>query len=267
MKLLFLILPAAFLSTSMPLSSTDTIRECGAAVSGFDASFGVTNPTITGPNDDAALDGILKKMDTVAAGFRSAQAEFQWDNYQRVIDEVVDVQTGTIFYRRSNKEIEMMADVKKAGATATSLKPEPKYVLFAEGKVKMYQPKTDQVTVYDLGKDRGDLESYVVLGFGGSGQDLQKAFDMKYQGTETINGVSAAKLELTPKSERVRKTYNRMILWIDPDKGVSVQQEFFTPQGDYRLCKYTGIKLNEKISDDVFKLKTTGKTQVLSPKG
>ena len=267
MKLLFLILPAAFLSTSVPLSSTDALVALRTPVGAFDCSFGVTVATVAPPGDDAALEAILKKMDAVAAGFSSAQAEFQWDNYQRVIDEVVDVQTGTIYYRRQNKEIEMMADVKKAGATAASLKPEPKYVLFAEGKVKMYQPKTDQVTVYDLGKDRGDLESYVVLGFGGSGQDLQKAFDVKYQGTETINGVSAAKLELTPKSERVRRNYNRMMLWIDPDKGVSVQQEFFTPQGDYRLCKYTGIKLNEKISGEVFKLKTTGKTQIISPKG
>ena len=268
MKLLFLILPAALLSTSAPISSTRPAHEFRAAVAGFDWSVSITGMAVAPPADDAALDTILKKMDSVAAGFRSAQAEFQWDNYQRVIDEVVDVQAGTIYYRRSNnKEIEMMADVKKAGTSAKDLKPEPKYVLFADGKVKMYQPKTDQVTVYDLGKDKGDLESYVVLGFGGSGQDLQKAFDVKYQGTETINGVSTAKLELAPKSERVRRTYNRMILWIDADKGVSVQQEFFTPQGDYKLCKYTGIKLNEKISDDAFKLKTTSKTQIISPKG
>jgi outer membrane lipoprotein-sorting protein len=156
-------------------------------------------------NDDhAALEAILKKMDAVSASFRTAQAEFEWDNYQKVIDELVDVQTGNIYYRRAGKEIEMMADVKKAGTSASALKPEPKYVLFSEGKVRMYQPKPDQVTVYDLGKDRADLESYIVLGFGGSGQDLQKAFDVKYQGTEKINGVAAAKLELTPKSERVR---------------------------------------------------------------
>jgi len=267
MKLLFLILPAVFLSSSLSISPTDAVREIRAAAAAVDCSFGLIGTAADRPSDDAALDTILKKMDSVAAGFRSAQAEFQWDNYQRVIDEVVDVQTGTIYYRHSNKEIEMMADVKKAGATAASLKPEPKYLLFADGKIKMYQPKTDQVTVYDLGKDRSDLESYVVLGFGGSGQDLQKTFDVKYQGTEMVNGVSAAKLELTPKSERVRRNYNKMILWIDPDKGVSVQQEFFTPQGDYRLCKYTAIRLNEKISDDVFKLKTTSKTQIISPKG
>lgn len=219
------------------------------------------------PEDASNLESVLQKMDAVAASFRSAQAEFEWDNYQKVIDEIVDVQKGTIYYRRSGKEIEMIANVKTAGASASSLKPEPKYVLFSEGKVRMYEPKIDRVTVYDLGKEKADLESYVVLGFGGSGQDLQKAFDVTYQGMEEVNGVNVAKLQLIPKSERVKKTYNRMILWIDPDKGVSVQQEFFTPQGDYKLCKYSSIKMNEKISDDVFKLKTTSKTQTVSPRG
>ena len=219
------------------------------------------------PDDSASLDSILRKMDAVAASFRTAQAEFEWDNYQRVIDEIVDVQTGTIYYRRSAKEIEMMAEVKKSGASASALKAGPKYVLFSEGKLRMYEPKIDRVTVYDLGKDRADIESYVVLGFGGSGQDLLKAFDVKYQGTEAVNGVAAAKLELTPKSEKVRRNYNRMILWIDPERGVSVQQEFLTPQGDYRLCKYSSIRLKDKIDNDVFKLKTTGKTQTISPHG
>jgi outer membrane lipoprotein-sorting protein len=233
----------------------------GCAILGLGAG---PNPK---PDDSASLESVLRKMDSVSANFRTAQAEFEWDNYQRVIDEIVDVQTGTIYYRRENKDIEMMANVKKAGSSTSNTKPEPKYVLFSDGKVRMYEPKIDRVTVYDLGKDKADLESYVVLGFGGSGQDLQKAFDVSYQGAEKIGEVNAAKLQLIPKSEGVKKYYNRMVLWIDPDKGVSVQQQFFTPQGDYRLCKYTGIKLNEKVSDDVFKLKTTGKTQTIAPKG
>ena len=269
MKLHSLILPVAIVSGGLSVSWMSAADGMATTASSVDCSFVYAAATAAPQKSDdpAALQAILKKMDTVAASFRSAQAEFEWDNYQKVIDEIIDVQTGNIYYRRAGKEIEMMADVKKAGTSASTLKPEPKYVLFSEGKIRMYQPKPDQVTVYDLGKDRADLESYVVLGFGGSGQDLLKAFDVKYQGTETINGVAAAKLELTPKSEKVRRNYNRIILWIDPDKGISVQQEFFTPQGDYKLCKYSGIKVNEKIDNDVFKLKTTGKTQTITPHG
>jgi outer membrane lipoprotein-sorting protein len=219
------------------------------------------------PADPAALDSVLRKMDAVAANFTTAQANFQWETYQKVIDEVVDDQTGVIYYRKSNKQIEMMAEVKRAGSSASSMKDEPKFVLLSGGKVRLYQPKTDQVTEFDLGKNQSDFESYIVLGFGASGQDLQKNFDVTYMGPETIDGVKTAKLQLIPKSQKVKNTYSQIFLWIDLDRGVSVQQQLFQPQGDYRLAKYSQIKLHEKISDDVFKLKTTSKTQTVTPKG
>jgi outer membrane lipoprotein-sorting protein len=219
------------------------------------------------PADAGNLDAVLKKMDTAAGGFRTAQAEFEWDLYEKVIDEVDDIQTGTIYYRRAGKEIEMMADVKLAGSDLKKLKPEPKFVLFSKGKVRMYQPKPDQVTEFDLGKNRADLETYVVLGFGGSGQDLVKTFEVSYVGPETVAGIATAKLQLVPKSEKVRNTYKQIFLWIDLERGISVQQQAFQPDGNYRLAKYSAIRLNEKISDDVFKLKTTGKTQTITPGG
>jgi len=219
------------------------------------------------PADPSALDGVLKKMDAAAANFRTTQADFEWDRYERVIDEVDDVQIGTIYYRRAGKEIEMMAGIKKEGSSPTDAKPEPKFVLFRDGKIRMYQPKPDQVTVYDLGKNSSDFESYLVLGFGGSGQELVKDFEVTYKGPETINGVATAKLELVPKSERVRNNFKQIILWIDLDRGISVQQQLFEPQGDYRLAKYSAIRVNEKIGNDVFQLKTTGKTQTILPRG
>jgi outer membrane lipoprotein-sorting protein len=219
------------------------------------------------PEDPAALDAVLKRMDAAAANFRSTQANFEWDNYQRVIDEVDDVETGVIYYRRSGKDIEMMAEVKQAGSTLSTLKNEAKYVLLSKGKIRMYQPKPDQVTEFDLGKNKSEFESYIVLGFGGSGQDLKRAFDVTYAGQQTIDKVVTAELHLVPKSESVRNNYKEIDLWIDVDRGISVQQKLIQPQGDYRLAKYSAIKLNEKISDDVFKLKTTSKTQTITPHG
>lgn len=220
------------------------------------------------PADAVTLESVLKTMDTAAANFHTTQAEFEWDSYEKVINEVDEVQTGTIYFRRAGKDIEMMAEVKMAGPDLKHQKPERKSVLYSGGKISIYQPKVDQVTVYDLGKNRVDLESYVVLGFGGSGQDLSKSFDVTYVGPETIDGVATAQLQLIPKSEKVRNNYNKIFLWIDLNKGISLQQQFFSPQGDYRLTKYTAIQLNEKkIADDVFKIKTTGKTKTLSPKG
>lgn len=229
---------------------------------------GFTGARQAKPADQGDLQSVLHKMDEVAATFRSAQANFEWDTYEKVIDEVDEVQTGTIYYRRTGKDIDMMAEVKKVGSSLATVKPEPKYVLYSQGKIRLYQPKADQVTEFDVRKDHSDYESYVVLGFGGSGQDLQKVFDVTYEGPETINGVATAKLQLVPKSEAIRGTYKQIFLWIDLEKGVSVQQKFISPQEDYRLAKYSDIQVNgKKIPDEVFKLKTTSKTQTISPRG
>jgi outer membrane lipoprotein-sorting protein len=260
MKLLSLILPIALVSSFTVVPSPNASIYSRTTATGFDCRFSL-------PDDSSPLDAVLKKMDAVAATFRSTQAEFEWDNYEKVIDEIDEIDTGIIYYRRNGKEIEMMAEVKKAGPTLDALKPEPKYVLFSGGKIRLYQPKIDQVTEFDLGKNRSEFEGYIVLGFGGSGQDLVKQFDVSYVGPETIDGIATAKLQLIPKSEKARNTYKQIFLWIDLDRGISVQQRLIQPQGDYRLIKYSNIQMGKKIPDDIFKLKTTGKTQTVVPKG
>jgi outer membrane lipoprotein-sorting protein len=212
--------------------------------------------TAQGPGA-ATLDNVLQKMDAAAANFQTTQADFVWDQYQRVVDET-DTQKGTVYYRRSGKEIEMMADIKE---------PEQKFLLYKDGKLQVYQPKIEQVIQYTAGANHNEIESYLVLGFGGSGQDLKNSFDVTYQGEETIDNIATAKLHLTPKSEKVRNYFTEAFLWIDLSRGISLQQKFMQSQGDYRLAKYSAVKVNAKISNDVFRLKTTGKTKIVSPRG
>jgi len=207
----------------------------------------------------ADLEKVLTVMDRQASSFRNAKADFDWDQYTKVVDEH-DQQKGTIYFRREGKSgIEMAADVRDP-------KP-PKYVLFGNGLVKLYETGPDKVTEYNAGKNKAEFESFLVLGFGGSGQDLKKQFEVKYAGTENVQGVTAAKLILMPKSQKVQNMFDQIILWIDPNKGVSVQQQFLTRDGDYRLAKYSNIVLNGNIPDDVFKLKTTSKTTTARPQG
>src|SRR5207248_459119 len=218
-----------------------------------DATFSVAQ------NNTSALETVLKKMDSAAANFRTTEADFDWDQFTRVIGST-DTQSGKIYFRRNGKNIEMFADVQKANG-----KPEPKQVLFNDSKLRLYEPKPDRVTVYDTGKNRADFESFLVLGFGGRGHDLPNTFDVKYAGTEAVNGIKASKLELTPKTEKARKVFSNIELWIDDARGISVQQKFIEAEsGDYRLAKYAAIKINEKISDDDFRLKTTGKTKIVN---
>jgi outer membrane lipoprotein-sorting protein len=140
-------------------------------------------------------------------------------------------------------------------------------VLFTDSKIEVYQPKIDQVTRYNTGKDRATVEGFLVLGFGGSGREMLKSFAVKYIGPEKVDGVDTAKLELVPKSQKGRNTFDHIWLWFDASRGVSVRQQLFEPSGDYRLAKYSDIQLNQKIPEAAFKLKITNKTKFVSPQG
>ena len=210
--------------------------------------------SVMGFAQNAQLDRVLNAMDKAAANFKTVQTDFVWDQFSKVVNDH-DLQQGTMYFRRNGNNVEMAANVAK---------PDTKYILFSNGTVQVYQPKIEQVTKYDAGKNRDAFESFLVLGFGGRGHDLQKSFDVKFGGAEAVDGVQAQKLILTPKSQKVKNMFQAITLWIDPARGVSVQQKFDSSDGDYRLATYKNVKLNEKLPD-VFKLKTTGKTKVVTP--
>jgi outer membrane lipoprotein-sorting protein len=207
---------------------------------------------------DAALEKVLGEMDNAAEKFHTTEASVVWDQYQKVVDEHEE-QKGRVYFRRTSNEIQMVADITE---------PDQKYVLFNGTRIQVYQPKIDQVTVYNTGKNRQEFESFLVLGFGGRGHDLLKSFDVTFLGNEAVEGTDTAKLGLVPKVASVRNNVDHIVLWIDPSRGISVQQQFFFgSSGDFRLARYSGIKVNEKIPDSVFKLKTTGKTKFIPPQG
>jgi outer membrane lipoprotein-sorting protein len=203
------------------------------------------------------LDSVLTSMDRAAANFHTVQTDFTADLYQKVVNEH-DYQKGTMYFRKQGDSIEMAAQI---------IEPDKKYVLFSNGVVSYYQPKIDQVTEYNAGRNKAEVESYLVLGFGGGGHALTNSYDVQYADTEQVQGVNADKLVLTPKSQRVHNMFQTITLWIDPARGVPVQQRFDEPSGDYRITKYNNIRVNQKISNDVFKLKTGGHTKVVKPNG
>ena len=206
-----------------------------------------------GPAGD--LNSVLAKMNANSANFRTAQADVEFETYQKVVDEK-DTQTGRIYFRRSGKGVEAALDLTS---------PAPKTIIYKNEKVSIYDKKIDQITERDVSKNKAEVEAFLSLGFGASGDDLKKSYDVTLDGWETIEGIKTAKLALVPKNENTRRTYNRILLWIDPDRDVLLQQQFFEPSGDYRITRYSKMKLNSKIPDKVFQLKTTGSTKTIRP--
>ena len=146
---------------------------------------------------DAGLEKILAKMDETAAKFRTAQASFTWTTFNSVVNEESGRQTGKIYFQRNGNETEMAADIDP---------PDAQQVIFSRGKIQLYKSRTDTVDVYDASAHRDEFETFLVLGFGSSGDEMRKTFDITYGGEEKVAGIDSARLDLVPKSDKNQTT-------------------------------------------------------------
>ena len=195
------------------------------------------------------LQKVITQLNAAAAKFQSAQADFSWDQFQAVVQEH-DVQTGTIYFERKKGFTAVAADLKQDNGQNA-----PKTVLFDGTEAKFWEPAIKQLTRIRAGANRAQWESFLTLGFGGSGSELQSSWKVSLLGTDTIDGVAVDKLDLVPIQQNVANMFTHVTIWVDPTRGLSFKQVFYQPSGDLRTATYKNIRYNSPIPADVFELK------------
>lgn len=195
------------------------------------------------------LNSVLAKLDTASAKFHTTAADFEFDTVQTVPVPDTDKQTGTVYYRRTGTNFQMGVHIEEINGQKV-----PKVIVCCTGgSIQMYEKLLNQVTT--LSK-LNEYESYFMLGFGASGKQLAEKWNIKYDGPETVDGVQTAKLELVAKDPAVRKNIQKVTLWMDTDRGISLKQRFDEGDGQYRLATYSNIKMNQSLPRDAFTLPT-----------
>jgi len=201
------------------------------------------------PAGNADLQKVIAELDVAAAKFSSAQADFTWDQFTAVVQEH-ETQTGTIYFERKKGVIRMAADLKQDNG-----KDAPKTVVYDGAEVNFYEPTIKQLTTVKAGANRGQFESFLTLGFGGSGTDLEKNWKVSLLGIEPMDGVSVAKLDLVPKEQKVLEMFTHVTIWVEPSRGINHKQIFYQPSGDLRTTTYKNIRYNTPVPADVFQIK------------
>jgi outer membrane lipoprotein-sorting protein len=192
-------------------------------------------------NPHWTTDSVLNRTDRVASDFHSLTADLEQVKFTAVVNDT-SVETGKIFVRRDQK---MRIDLTK---------PDPKTILRTGDSLFIYTPKINRVEEFSLGKHRDIIDQYMRLGFGTKSQDLRKSYDIKLSGEEEVEHRKSLLLELTPRSDEVRKQITKIQMWIDESSWLPVQQKFFEAGGgDYFLVKYSNTMKNLKIDDSKFK--------------
>ncbi|WP_263368463.1 LolA family protein [Edaphobacter bradus] len=202
------------------------------------------------------LDAVIRQMDTASTRFKSAEADFRWDFYELVVKETT-TQSGTIYFLKNAGKTEMGAQVAP---------PQTKFLEYKNGLLRLFDPISDHLTILTAGKNQSQYESFLTLGFGGSGSDLAKAWTIADGGPETLSDghkqIETRKLDLVSKDPNVRNMFTHITIWVDPERGISLRQKFFTPSGDYRTAIYTNIRYDQPVNAKPYAIKTDKKTTV-----
>ncbi|HEY2351356.1 MAG TPA: outer-membrane lipoprotein carrier protein LolA [Candidatus Acidoferrum sp.] len=187
------------------------------------------------------VDGVLAMMDKSAQDFHTLTADIEHLKYTDVVKDT-STETGKLYVRRDEKmRIEFT-------------QPDPRTILRNGDSLYVFTPKINRVEEYDLGKNREMVDQYVLLGFGTKSENVRKSYLVTLIGEAELDHKKTVMLELTPKSDQVRKQIARIQMWIDEASWLPIQQKFFeSGSNDYLIFHYTNVMKNLKIPDSRFK--------------
>jgi outer membrane lipoprotein-sorting protein len=209
------------------------------------------------------LTFVLKQMDTASAKFERATADFQWDYYEKIVHDTT-TQKGSIYFEREKTSTDLGAVIVDPAVMEKGKPKLVKVIQYSAGTLQMFDPGVDQITVLHQEGNQAQVESFLTLGFGASGTDLQKSWVITDQGVDTIDGVKVEKLDLVGKSPDTRKNFSHVTIWIDPTRAVSLKQIFYTPAGNYRTAIYSNVKVNGNVHKDQFAIKKDKNTTIVN---
>lgn len=226
------------------------MRFCRLAVATLLFAVSLTAPwTASAQENTARLQSTLEKLNQASTRFHYASADFHKDLYNALVKDHTP-QDGHVYFLRarqdSQKGVQMGARIDGAGARTVEYK---------DGVLKDYNPG---INCYDTVAANGNqtrIESFLTLGFGGSGTDLAKAWNIEDKGPQTIDSVKVEELALTPKDASVQGMVTGVTLWLDLARGVSLKQVFYSPSGDIQTATYGNINTTRKPDTKPFQIK------------
>lgn len=196
------------------------------------------------PPADTPLDVVLARLDQVSIAFKGLTADIRKVAHTDVVN-ADDVDSGTIMVKR--------VKARDTWVRIDFTNPRRQNVSIGGGKALVFYPQTNEATEVDLGKNRGLVDQFMLLGFGSNSAELKNAYSITLGGADSINGEKTTRIVLVPKDREVLAHVKRCELWIS-DKGWTVQQKFHTGGGDYQLSTYTHMNPNPIIADKDLKL-------------
>jgi len=196
-----------------------------------------------------ALNDILARMDQSARNLRTFSAKMKRIEYTKILNDK-DETDGLRLVKRANGQT--IGIVQFFGQNPQTLR-------FAGKTVEVYYPDAKRVEVYDAGKFGKlgkQVDQLLLLGIGVTSADLRRDFDITADGTETIAGKPATRIQLIPKDPDLKKQAEKIEMWVQEGESVPIQVKVTRTSGDYNQAIYSDVQMNPALPDSAFESKT-----------
>ena len=186
------------------------------------------------------LDAVLAQLDQSAKNFRSLSANVERTKVTVVVNDH-STEAGTILVRGEKMLLELAT-------------PDPRTILRTGDNLYIYEPGLNRVEEFNLGKNRGIVDQFLLLGFGTEGKDLRNGYKISMLGEPALDNKKTVQLELIPKNDDVLKQFSKIQIWFDESLWLPIQQQLFeSGSGDYMIVHYSKIERNPNIPESKFK--------------
>ncbi len=188
---------------------------------------------------------VLDRLDAAARDFHTATASFKFDSIQTDPIPDTDIKTGITYYERTGSHFRWGAHVMQHNG-----RPADKAYIYSAGTLRISDTgkESDAKSYSQFGK----YEGYFALGFGASGKELEEQWTIRYLGKEKLGDVETDKLELIARDPQVRKNIQKVTVWMDTSRAVSLKLIFDEGEGQSMVCTYTHIQVNQALPKTAF---------------
>ncbi len=194
-----------------------------------------------------SVEATLSRMDALSKGFRAVSADVKKISFTYFAKESDEESGHMSFYRPAPQDVRILMEFTK---------PEVRAIAFAKNKAQVYSPKANLVQEYNLGKEARLVDKFLVLGFGSSGAELRKNYNIKYIEAATLDGEKTDHLFLEPKEGEAKEHVRGIDLWIAQPGGYPIRMKVLQPSKDSVEFQYTNVRINPSaVTEASVKLK------------
>ncbi len=217
---------------------------CSLAAVGFGAQA----------KESPELQKVFRQMEAAGKGFRGFTAKISEKYYTAILKEFGATETGEFYLARAKDGSTMMRrEISNPGKVILTIKGE---------KLRVYRPAVKEAQDANLGKNK-DKAEFLALGIGQPPSELQKSFEISYQGVEAVGGTPCSVIVLKPRDVKTAAFYATIVMWVRAS-GIPVQYKLQEPNSNYLLVTFSDEQLNVKIPESKFEQNLPKGVQILT---